>query len=476
MKKIILLLTLLSSFISANQIYTLNSNNKVTGSDCNLPESLIIKYTDGTYRLGTQQSQTAKINYPYNDISVCSWEIAVNYTEGSILKVEDGVQYLYIYNYTIESYPCNPENQDYINGACFPKCKEDEKLENGVCVPRCPGPSMEFYNGECVPKCPGINNYRLTDGSCSGCTDETDMNSASTCLCNAIGTTFYPQSHACPIVTLLDGSTAEKCVMSCTDGTKITVLGRITPPTPTEPDTNTSTPTNPTDPNTNPTTPTNPSDPNTDLGGGTSTEPTNPTIPTDPSNPTDPNTNPTDPNTNPSVDTKNIEDLLEAINKTINDKEFKADVNVDTQGIVDELQKLSDNSNLEGTDTSTLFNDLSIDNNGSVIPSASDLNSTLSDLDSFVSSAYIGYDDKIISALLSLFDSIDYGIVDIFSISAYSFQDIYLPDIDFYFIDLSGKKIVSADFLNSIDFSPLRYVLMLITLLSSFIFVVKRIF
>lgn len=172
-------------------------------------------------------------------------------------------------------------------------------------------------------------------------------------------------------------------------------------------------------------------------------------------------------NANENTNTDKIVNAINGISST------------DTSGIESRLDTLiGDTSTDTSSDTSTLFDNLSIDSNGSVIPSSSDLNSTLtdSDLDSFVSSAYSGYDDKIISALLSLFDSIDYGIVDIFSIGAYSFQDIYLPDIDIYFIDLSGKKLFSADFFNSIDFSPLRYVLMLITLIFSFIFVAKRIF
>uniref|UniRef100_UPI0025E2929A hypothetical protein n=1 Tax=Sulfurimonas sp. TaxID=2022749 RepID=UPI0025E2929A len=171
---------------------------------------------------------------------------------------------------------------------------------------------------------------------------------------------------------------------------------------------------------------------------------------------------------------KNAGDIIKAINN-IN----IPDSSTDMKGVEDKLDKLiGEGDTVVDVDTVGIA-DLLVDANGSLPTLDDDENSSIPTYDDIAKaslSVYGDFEKDAISSLDSLVGSIDYGIFGTFNISSYDFVDysISVP------LPMTSRKLegnlMSADFLNSLDFSLARLALLLSTLLYSVYYVINRLF
>ena len=168
---------------------------------------------------------------------------------------------------------------------------------------------------------------------------------------------------------------------------------------------------------------------------------------------------------------KNASDIVKAINGI--------DSTTNMSGVEEKLDELIGKSGTS-TDVDTVgIADLLVDTNGSLPTLDDDKNSSIPTYDDIAKaslSVYSDFEKDSISSLSALVGSIDYGIVNIFKIPTYDFVDysISVP------LPMTSKKLegnlMSADFLNSLDFSLGKLALLLSTLFYSVYYVINRLF
>ena len=105
-----------------------------------------------------------------------------------------------------------------------------------------------------------------------------------------------------------------------------------------------------------------------------------------------------------------------------------------------------------------------------------DNTTTMQEITDFSLSAYDDFETKAIDSLTDLVGSIDYGIFDMFAVSNYDFVDYPISlTLPMTTTKLEGN-LMSADFLNSLDFSLGRLALLLATLVFGVYYVINRLF
>ena len=153
----------------------------------------------------------------------------------------------------------------------------------------------------------------------------------------------------------------------------------------------------------------------------------------------------------------------------------------DMSGVEDKLDTLigSDTSDQSGEVLGSMgvLTDMLGDVNTSMpILNDDNNNTTYSDIVDLCMVAFDGFENKSISALSTLVDSIDYGISDMFDVPNYDFVNYPISvTLPMTTIKLEGN-LMSADFLNSLDFSLGRLALLLSTLILSVYYVINKLF
>ncbi len=502
MKKILILLILLSSFAFA----------KWQSGTCpltynNLVRTLFSSRTVTSSTTLNQYSIFPSTAYPNSSVA-CSEDIS---SSDSSYPVRSN---LWTYGKK-----CDSSKYDLFNGQCLPKCESNEnRNSSGICVPKCKNNEIRI-NGQCVPKCK-TDEVRNSSGICvpdSPCGDkETKINgkcypycpisvkitsSNMPCVCPPSTENFVHIEHGGSWYdTCKPTSTPPPPPEPCSDGLVFNFYGDcVSPDSPFFPD-NANPNSNPDNPdnnnsNSNPDKPNGPDNGNllpelkkqTNIlntinqnlakfnkggdgggsgGGSTGFYPEGFKKITDNANK----------NQKSEIDnaSKNAGDIIKAINN-IN----IPDSSTDMKGVEDKLDKLiGEGDTVVDVDTVGIV-DLLVDANGSLPTLDDDENSSIPTYDDIAKaslSVYGDFEKDAISSLDSLVGSIDYGIFGTFNIPSYDFVDysISVP------LPMTSRKLegnlMSADFLNSLDFSLARLALLLSTLLYSVYYVINRLF